>query len=89
MMRGLYHGLIRLHPSSFRTRFQEELLGVFDEAESEWGACSLVGDVGVSLVCQWLTHSLLWRWFVAGIGGLLLLVIAFGSFLPWDRPVSP
>jgi len=89
MMRALYRCLIRLHPSSFRVRFQEEMFDVFDEGESEWGARSLVGDVGVSLVRQWLTHPLLWRWLVAGLWGLLLLVIAIGSFLPWDKPVNP
>lgn len=89
MIRGLYRCLIQLHPRSFRLRFQEELLDVFDQAEHEWGACSLVADIALSLVRRWLTHPFLWRWFVASVGALLLLVIAFGSFLPWDRPVHP
>jgi hypothetical protein len=89
MTRGLYHCLIRLHPSSFKVRFQDEMLGVFDEAEHEWGAWVLVGEIGGSLVRQWLVSPILWKWFVASIGGLLLLTIAFGSFLPYDRPVFP
>jgi hypothetical protein len=88
MLRTLYRCLIRLHPFSFRVRFQEELLSLFDEAESEWGTGFLVGDVAVSLVRRWSMNPLLWKWFIAGIGGLLLLVIAFGSFLPWDKPVN-
>jgi hypothetical protein len=89
MMRTLYRCFLRLHPASFRVRFQEELLGVFDEAEPDWGARSLVSDLAFSLVRQWITHPFLWRWFVAGIGGLLFLAIAFGSYLPWDKPVCP
>lgn len=89
MTRTLFCCLIRLHPYSFRARFQEEMLDVFDEAESEWGAHSLVGDAVASLFRLWLTHPFLWRWVLASIGGFLFLAIAFGSFLPWDRPVCP
>jgi hypothetical protein len=89
MMRGLYGCLIRLHPSRFKIRFQDELLEVFDEAEHEWGAWVLVAEIGTSVVRQWLVNPILWKWFVASIGGLPLLTIAYGSFLPYDRPVIP
>jgi hypothetical protein len=88
MRRSLYRCFIRLHPSPFRARFEEEMLWIFDEAESASGSASLIVDAGISLVRQRLTNPDLWRWLAAGVAGILLLAIAFGSFLPWDRPVG-
>jgi hypothetical protein len=88
-MRFLYALLISLHPLSFRKRFAQEMLLIFDEAASSWGASSLFCDAILSLLRQWLIRSELWKWVVAGIGGVVLLIIAFGSFLPWDKPVRP
>jgi hypothetical protein len=88
MIRGLYRCLIRSHPAGFRLRFEEEMLWIFDEAASAWGAASLFSDAVVSLVRQWLLRSGLWRWVVASIAGIVLLILAFGSFLPWDRPLG-
>lgn len=89
MMRHLYALLIGLHPSSFRKRFAQEMALIFDEAAGAWGAGSLFRDAILSLLRQWLIRSELWKWVVAGIGGVVLLIIAFGSFLPWDKPVQP
>jgi hypothetical protein len=88
MVRGLYRGLIWLHPAAFRLRFEEEMLWIFDEAANAWGTASLFSDASVSLVRQWLLRSGLWRWVVAGIAGIIPLILAFGSFLPWDRLVG-
>ena len=88
-MRFLYALLISLHPSSFRKRFAQEMLSIFDEAAILWGAGSLFRDAILSLLRQWLIRSELWKWLVAGIAGLVPLIIAFGSFLPWDRPMHP
>ena len=87
MMRHLYALLISLHPSSFRKRFAQEMSLIFDEADNSWGAGSLFRDAILSLLRQWLIRSDLWKWLIAGIGAVVLLIIAFGSFLPWDRPV--
>ena len=89
MLRNLYRCLIRLHRSPFRVRFRDEMVWVFDEAERTFGRASLVGDACVSLIRQWLKNRDLWRWVAASFGGILLLVIAFGSFLPSDRLVHP
>jgi hypothetical protein len=89
MVRDLYRCLVRLHPAAFRVRFKDEMLWVFDEAEATFGAASLIADACTSLVRQWLKNPDVWRWVAASFGGILLLVIAFGSFLPWDRPVHP
>ena len=88
MLRNLYRALIRLHPLPFRARFKDEMDWIFDEAESTFGSASLVGDACVSLFRQWLTNRILWKWVVASVGGILLLAIAFGSFLPWDKPMG-
>jgi hypothetical protein len=88
-MRFLYSLLIRLHPPSFRKRFAQEMLWIFEEAASSWGVGSFFRDAILSLFRQWLIRSELWKWLVAGIAGVVPLIIAFGSFLPWDRPLSP
>lgn len=88
-MRFLYALLINLHPASFRKRFAEEMSLIFDEALESWGGCSLLRDAILSLLRQWLIRSELWKWLVAAIAGVVPLIIAFGSFLPWDRPMPP
>ena len=87
-MRRLYHFLLRLHPAAFRRQFEDEMLCIFDEAKGAWGAASLFSDAGVSLARQWLLRSQLWMWVVAGIAAIIPLFLAFGSFLPWDRPLG-
>jgi hypothetical protein len=89
MLRRLYRCLVSLHPPVFRERFEEELLWIFEEASGSWGAGSLVADASISLTRQWLIRLELWRWAAAGLAGLVPLLIAFGSFLPWDRAWPP
>ena len=89
MMRRVYRCLLWLHPAAFRRQFEEEMLWIFDDAVDASGAASLFSDASVSLVRQWLLRSGLWMWVVAGITGIIPLIIAFGSFLPWDRPLGP
>jgi len=83
-MRGLYRCLVWLHPPVFRQRFAGEMLWIFDEAAGTWGAVSLLADAGISLLRQWLMRSELWKGAVAFMCGILPLVIAFGSFIPWE-----
>ena len=88
MIRCVYRCLLWLHPAAFRRQFEQEMLWIFDEAAEACGAASLVSDATVSLVRQWLLRSDLWIWVVASIAGFIPLMIAFGSFLPWDRPLG-
>jgi hypothetical protein len=86
MLRSLYRFLLALHPAAFRQRFAGEMLGIFDEASETGGAASLLADASLSLTRQWLVRSGLWMWAAASIAGLVPLLLAFGSFLPWDAP---
>jgi hypothetical protein len=88
MMRRAYRFLLWLHPAVFRRQFEEEMLWIFDEAADTWGSASLFADAGASLLRQWLLRSGLWRWVVATIVGFIPLIVAFGSFLPWDKPLN-
>ena len=81
MIRVLYALLIRLHPLAFRERFAQEMLWIFEEAENVWSGGSLLRDAIASLLRQWLIRSDLWKWLVAGLAGVVPLLIAFGSFL--------
>jgi hypothetical protein len=89
MIGRLYRALVWLHPSAFRLRFADEMLWIFAEAETAWGAAALLGDAALSLLRQWLIRTALWKWALATIAALIPLIISFGSFLPWDRPVHP
>ena len=85
MARRLYHCLVALHPAGFRQRFAEEMLWIFDQSAETGSLALLIADAAVSLVRQWLIRSQMWKWALASIAGLLPLLIAFGSFLPWSR----
>ena len=89
MTRSLYRCLLWLHPSDFRLRFEEEMLWIFDEAGDAWGTASLIRDAGLSVLRQRLIRSGMWKWVLATIAGMVPLLLAFGSFLPWDRPMRP
>jgi hypothetical protein len=54
-LRGLYAGLLRLHPKPFRQQFADEMLWIFDQqAAEERGAGRLFLDALASLARQWL-----------------------------------
>lgn len=85
ILRSLYRCLVWLHPPAFRLQFEEEILWIFDEAVGTWGAAILIADASISLARQWLTGSVLWIGAGAVIGGIVPLVIGFGSFIPWTN----
>lgn len=81
MTRTLYRWLIYFHPPSFRLRFEQELLWIFDESSEASGAAPLLYDAAISLLRQWLLRSGMWKWVLGGIAGALPVLIGFGSFL--------
>jgi len=87
MTRTLYRWLIGLHPPAFRWRFEEELLWIFDESCEASGA-ALLYDAAISLLRQWLLREGMWKWVLAGIAGMVPVVIGFGSFL-FQWPMRP
>jgi hypothetical protein len=56
MIRALYVSLLWLHPPQFRCRFGDEILCIFDEADTR-AAWALVADGFVSLLRQWALRS--------------------------------
>jgi hypothetical protein len=60
MLRYLYRRVLDAHPPYFRQRFGEEMLAIFDEAETNWGAARLFADAIVSLVRQWTLRPQFW-----------------------------
>ena len=59
--RSLYRFILRLHPAHFRSKFEDQMLWIFDESVASRGAVSLLLDAGVSLVRQWVLRSGYWR----------------------------
>ncbi|MGA7931794.1 MAG: hypothetical protein WCA20_38065 [Candidatus Sulfotelmatobacter sp.] len=53
MLRRLYRCAVRLHPSSFRRRFGEEMLYIFDQQKGTLSALGVMLDCVFSLVRQW------------------------------------
>jgi hypothetical protein len=60
MLRSLYRCLLRLHPPSFRKRFAEEMLSIFDQAAECQARFKLLGDGLVSLARQWALRPEFW-----------------------------
>jgi len=57
MLRRLYRCAVRLHPSSFRRRFGEEMLYIFDQERGTLAALGVVLDCVLSLLTQWTLRS--------------------------------
>jgi hypothetical protein len=61
MLRFLYRGVLRAHPSWFRRRFADEMLSIFDEAPGPLAAGRLLGDGMISLLRQWTLRPEFWK----------------------------
>jgi hypothetical protein len=71
MSRSVYRALLWLHPPLFRRRFAAEMLWLFDETVASEGVAALLLDGLVSLLRQWLTGRMTWRFAAAVLGALL------------------
>lgn len=68
MTRDLYRFVLWLHPPTFRYRFRDEMLGIFDEGYSAEFPRTLLWDGLVSLARQWVLRTDYWSLLlVAGI----------------------
>jgi len=72
MKRFLYRALIALHPPSFRERFGEEMMSIFDEPATKRDG-TLFADAFVSLGWQWLMRSDLWKLAAGALVSTLIL----------------
>jgi hypothetical protein len=53
MLRRIYRCAVRLHPSSFRRRFGDEMLYIFDQQRGTLAALGVMLDCVLSLLRQW------------------------------------
>jgi hypothetical protein len=60
MLRFVYRCALRLHPSSFRERFADEMLYIFDQQRGPRAAFGLVLDSFFSLLRQWTLRPHIW-----------------------------
>lgn len=61
MLRSLYRTVLHLHPPFFRQRFADEMLSIFDEAESTGQRLGLLFDGLTSLARQWGLRPHFWE----------------------------
>src|SRR5215470_2906357 len=61
MLRSLYRTVLRLHPPFFRQRFADEMLSIFDSAQSRTVALALLIDALTSLARQWSLRPHFWE----------------------------
>jgi hypothetical protein len=72
VIRGLYRGLLWLHPASFEEQFGEEFLWIFDLRRASEIGIALLFDCFISLCRQWLFRSGLWKF---GVGLLVNAIL--------------
>jgi hypothetical protein len=94
MSRLLYRLLLRLHPPSFRDRFSDEMLFVFDELVAERCGLALLADGMRSLGRQWFLGFGLWKAMIAIVLAMLPVIFVLHGVgrqqRRWmERPRSP
>lgn len=65
MLRFLYQGLLRLHPTAFRKRFAEEMQSIFDQVTERSARVRLLADGFLSLLRQWSLRPEVWHEFAS------------------------
>src|SRR5215471_17713649 len=74
MRRAFYRSMLLMHPPSFRRRFADEMLCVFEDAHLEGQAAGFCASITLSLVRKWFWNPVLWRTAGAIAGGLFTLL---------------
>lgn len=80
-MRSIYLSILWLHPRSFRERFAEEMLWIFDETQTADGKIFLLGDGFKSVARQWVVRRGIWK---VALAFLLALIQALVFLHPYD-----
>lgn len=60
MLRYLYRAALRLHPAVFRRRFGDEMLSIFDQAQTYHGRLILLSDCLISILRQRIARPEFW-----------------------------
>jgi hypothetical protein len=85
MKRVAYRWLIWLHPHTFRERFGDEMLSIYDDAAGRQDF-RLFADSVASLIRQWLFHSDLWKPLAgAALSILVVLSCAYSLKSSFDK----
>src|SRR5437879_11887669 len=61
MLRFIYRGVLRAHPSWFRRRFADEMLSIFDQTQGPLAAGRVIADGMISLLGQWTLRTEFWE----------------------------
>jgi hypothetical protein len=61
MLRFIYRGVLRAHPSWFRRRFADEMLSIFDQTQGPLAAGRVIADGMISLLRQWTLRPEFWE----------------------------
>lgn len=61
MLRSLYRCVLHLHPPSFRKRFADEMLSIFEASAGKPAAVKLLADGLTSLMRQWTLRPEFWN----------------------------
>jgi len=77
--RTFYKLLLFCHPPSFRGRFGDEMLWIFEETLTSHQRWELLADGFASLLRQWFLRSgAIWKLPLAALGGLLAPLFGLG-----------
>jgi hypothetical protein len=76
MTRGLYQLIVRMHPPTFRRRFGDEMMSIFDEAVGQHGFVLMLDGL-ISCARQWLLRTSFWKLPLA-LFGAFVQVFVFG-----------
>jgi len=82
MIRALYSAVLRVHPRTFRDRFADEMLCIFDDIPVEIERGLLLYDAFRSLVVQWLLRTNLWVFALALLIALIQTLFVFHLIPP-------
>jgi hypothetical protein len=61
MLKHIYGRLIAFHPECFRSQFGDEMLSIFDQAQTRSARLRLIADAVISLIRQWGFRPQFWQ----------------------------
>ena len=74
MKRAFYRGMLLLYPPSFRRRFADEMLCLYEDAAGDQRTAGFCINMTLSLIRKWFWNPVLWRTAGAIAGGVFTLL---------------